>query len=123
MRIKKHNPKLTSKARELRKKMTPQEIRLWYNYLRTYPENFLRQKVIENYIVDFYCPKARLAIEIDGEYHNYSNSKTEKIRTQQIEKHNILIIRIPNTYIENDFINCCKYIDREVKERLEKEER
>ena len=64
--MKKHNPELTFNAREKRKNMTPQERHLWYDFLREYPVNFLKQKVIDNYIVDFYCSKAKLAIEIDG---------------------------------------------------------
>ena len=118
MRIKKHNPKLTYKSRELRKNMTPQEKHLWYDYLRTYPINFLKQKVIDDYIVDFYCSKAKLAIEIDGDYHNYQKQEKERIRTQQISKHNILLIRIPNSYIDSNFSECCEFIDKTVKRRI-----
>ncbi|MBQ9531267.1 MAG: DUF559 domain-containing protein [Eubacterium sp.] len=117
--MKKHNPELTFYARELRKNMTPQENKLWYEFLRKYPINFLRQKIIDNYIVDFYCSKAKLAIEIDGEYHNYKCSIEETIRTKQIEKYNIMIIRIPNNLIDSDFKECCEYIDTIVNERLQ----
>ena len=54
----KHNTELTSNARSLRKNMTKEERRLWYDFLKTYPIRFLRQKVIDNYIVDFYCHSA-----------------------------------------------------------------
>jgi very-short-patch-repair endonuclease len=65
----KHNSKLTDKAKTLRKNMTKEERHIWYDFLRDYPVRFLRQKVIDNYIVDFYCAKARLVIEIDGSQH------------------------------------------------------
>ena len=57
-------------------------------------------------------------IEIDGEYHNYTSSSKDLIRTRKIEKYDILIIRIPNTLIDSSFEKCCEYIDKIVKERL-----
>ena len=65
----KHNPALTSNARTLRKNMTKEERHLWYDFLRGYPIRFLRQKVIDRYIVDFYCHDARLVVELDGSQH------------------------------------------------------
>ncbi len=62
----KHNPDLTDSAKILRKGMTKEERRLWYDFLRSYPVRFLRQKIIDNYIVDFYCASAKLIIELDG---------------------------------------------------------
>ena len=118
--MKNHNPELTYNARELRKNMTTQETRLWYNYLRTYPYNFLKQKVIGNYIVDFYCPKVKLAIEIDGEYHNYSSYSKETIRTEQIKELGIELIRIPNSLVDDNFEKCCDYIDNAINNRINK---
>ena len=60
----KHNPALTSNARALRKNMTKQEKHLCIG--EPNPIRFLKQKVIDGYIVDFYCHRARLAIELDG---------------------------------------------------------
>ena len=65
----KFNPALLSPARELRKNMTKEERHLWYDFLRTYPVKFTKQKIIGNYIVDFYCAKAGLVIELDGSQH------------------------------------------------------
>ena len=53
-------------ATELRKNLTKQERHLWYDFLKLLPVHFYRQYTIEKYIVDFFCPKANLAIEIDG---------------------------------------------------------
>ena len=51
--LRKHNPDLTIRAKELRKNMTPEERRLWHCFLKTYAVRTLRQKVIDDYIVDF----------------------------------------------------------------------
>lgn len=60
---------LLRRARELRQNMTPQERKLWYEFLRTYPVKFYKQHIIGPYIADFYCPSARLVIELDGGQH------------------------------------------------------
>ena len=62
----KHNKQLVPLARHLRKEMTKEERHLWYDFLKRYPVRFSRQKVIDNYIVDFYRHSARLIIELDG---------------------------------------------------------
>ena len=63
------NSELTPNAQKLRKNMTEQERKLWYDFLRTLPCRFRRQRVIGRYIVDFYCSEKNLAIEIDGSQH------------------------------------------------------
>ncbi len=79
----KHNPNLTDNAKKLRKNMTKEERHLWYDFLRQYPVRFLRQKVIDNYIVDFYCAKAKLVIELDGgQHYEESIQRYDKIRTE-----------------------------------------
>ena len=112
----KHNPNLTNYAKELRKNMTEEEKLLWYGFLKDYPVRFLRQKVIDNFIVDFYCSKAKLAIELDGsEHYTHEGLEHDKIRTDFIESRKIKIIRITNKEIKQNFENICKYIDEEVK--------
>ncbi len=64
-----HNKKLTSNAQRLRRDMTKEERHLWYDFLRQLPVPFHRQKVVGRYIVDFYCAKAKLVIELDGSQH------------------------------------------------------
>ena len=56
-------------AKKLRKNMTDCERKLWYEFLRSYPLRFQRQKVIGKYIADFYCAKAGLVVELDGGEH------------------------------------------------------
>ena len=65
----KHNSKIVPFAKELRKNMTKEERHLWYDFLKTYPVRFLRQKVLGRYIADFYCAKANVVIELDGSQH------------------------------------------------------
>ena len=65
----KGNRNLVPFARELRKNMTKEERRLWYDFLRNYPIKFTRQKVLGRYIADFYCAKAKLVVELDGSQH------------------------------------------------------
>ena len=68
-----YNKKLLPFAKELRKEMTKQERHLWYDFLRYYSVKIYKQKVIDNFIVDFYCHKARLVIELDGSQHYWNN--------------------------------------------------
>lgn len=108
----KHNTNLTENAKKLRKNMTKEERHLWYDFLRDYPVRFLRQKVIDQYIVDFYCHEARLIIELDGSQH-YEEQGTikDRIRTERIEQRNLTVIRIPNNEIFQNFRGVCEYID------------
>ena len=115
----KHNSALTQNARALRKNMTKEERRLWYDFLRDYPIRFLRQKVIDNYIVDFYCHEARLIIELDGSQHYEKEGMLkDKIRTERIERRSLTVIRIPNNEVNENFEGVCEYIDLMVKETL-----
>ena len=115
----KHNTELTKNAKVLRKNMTKEERRLWYDFLRYYPMRFLRQKVIDNYIVDFYCHEARLIIELDGSQHfEQKGLLKDRIRTEKIESRNLTVIRIPNNEINQNFRGVCEYIDLWVKKSL-----
>ncbi len=99
--------------------MTKEEKHLWYDFLRTYPVRFLRQKVIDNYIVDFYCSKAKLVIELDGSQHYEDKGREyDKIRTKKLEERNLTVLRIPNNVLNERFNEVCEYIDNIVKEKL-----
>ena len=106
-------------ARNLRKNMTPWERKLWYEFLREYPVRFQRQKPIGDFIVDFYCAKARLIVELDGSQH-YSKTDMlkDKIRTEKLEKFNLTVIRIPNSEIDENFAEICDYIDDYVRKHF-----
>lgn len=98
-----YNRKLIKKAQSLRRNATPQENKLWYEFLRNYPIRFQRQKTIDNYIVDFYCHKAKLVIEIDGSQHyNEAKALLDNKRTAKLNSLGLDVLRFSN----ND-INCC----------------
>ena len=115
----KHNKSLVNVGRILRKNMTPEERHLWYDFLRTYPIRFNRQKIIGKYIVDFYSAKAKLIIELDGSQH-YEKSGIDKDveRTKFLDQYGFIIIRIPNNEIKQNFRGVCEYIDLCVKQSL-----
>ena len=116
----KRNSELVSRARELRRDMTKEERRLWFDYLRTYPVRFSRQKVLGRYIADFYCAQAGLVLELDGSQH-YEPEEQEKDaqRTAYLEKYSIHVVRIPNNEVTGNFRGVCEYIDSLVKQRME----
>lgn len=115
----KHNPDLTANARNLRKNMTKEERHLWYDFLRSYPIRFLRQKVIDNYIVDFYCHEARLIIELDGSQH-YEKAAllADSVRTQRLENRDLYVMRIPNNAVNENFSGVCQHIDLYVRSHI-----
>lgn len=117
----KHNASLTSNARNLRKNMTKEERHLWYDFLKDYSIRFLRQKVIDNYIVDFYCHDARLILELDGSQHfEDAGLRNDRIRTKKLQERDLLVIHIPNNEVNQNFRGVCEYIDMLVKERTRK---
>ena len=113
--MKDYNKKNIPLAKTLRKNMTPWERKLWYEFLRNYPVRFQRQKAIGNYIVDFYCAKARLVIELDGSGHYFEKQmQKDDNRTTELEKMNLKVIRVCNLEIDKNFEGVCEYIDRAV---------
>ena len=110
-----YNGKNVVLAKSLRKRATRQEKRLWYDFLKNYDVNFQRQKAIGDYIVDFYCPSLKIAIEIDGNQH-YSKEGIEKdkIRTCEINNQGVQVIRITNRQIDRHFNEICEYLDNEI---------
>ena len=115
----KHNRQLTSNAKELRNNMTKEERHLWYDFLRSYPVRFSRQKVLGKYIVDFYSAEAKLVIELDGSQHyDQDNQRKDEERTAFLEQYGLQIIRIPNNEVMHNFFGTCEYIDAAVRQSL-----
>ena len=112
----KHNKEVTPLAKQLRREMTKEERHLWYDFLRTYPIRFSRQKVLGRYIVDFYSAKAKLVIELDGSQH-YETDRVEKDaeRTAFLNGYGLQVIRIPNHEVNENFEGVCAYIDAVVR--------
>ena len=114
-----YNKKLIPRAQELRKNMTKQEKHLWYDFLCKYPIRFQRQKTIDNYIVDFYCHKAKLVIELDGSQHYTEDGLVyDNIRTDILERYDLEVIRFSNMDIDRNFTAVCETIDERVKQRI-----
>ena len=97
---------LVDRAREMRKEQTPEEGKLWHLYLKKLEPRFTRQKIIGPYIVDFYCPKLKLVIEIDGEQHYLEeNDAYEKRREEFFQKEGCKILRFYNSDINKKLKN------------------
>ncbi|SHI01668.1 Very-short-patch-repair endonuclease [Sporobacter termitidis DSM 10068] len=114
-----YNRALIDRAKELRRSLTPQERKLWYEFLSAYPVRFQRQKVIDSYIADFYCAKAKLIIELDGSGHFEPEQKEyDAIRTEILNAYGLTVIRFTNLEIERNFSAVCSAIENSVKESL-----
>ena len=114
----KHEKNNEKYARTLRKEMTPWERKLWYLFLKSYPVRFQRQKCIDHYIVDFYCFRAKLVIELDGGGHYEPLAeKYDEDRTKVLEQYGLKVLRFCNTDIDKNFYSVCSVIDTEVKKR------
>ena len=113
------NKKLKSLSQNLRKNATKEENLLWYNFLRLYKPQFRRQYVIGNYIVDFYCHKASLVIELDGSQHcEPKKLAQDHARTEYLQSQGLYVLRLSNLDVMRQFRNVCECIDATVKERL-----
>lgn len=114
-----YNKDLIPYAKELRKNATPWDRKLWYYFLKDYPIRFQRQKVIDDFIADFYCHQAKLVIELDGGGHFTSEQNRYDVkRTEQLRTHHLKILRFTNLDIDKNFYEVCSCIDREVKLRI-----
>jgi len=115
----KHNKQLVPLVKQLRKEMTKEERHLWYDFLRSYPVRFSRQKVLGKYIADFYSAEAKLVIELDGSQH-YEDGAIGKDadRTAFLEAYCLKVIRIPNNEVSSNFLGVCEHIDAAVRQSL-----
>ena len=110
---------LRDTARMLRKNMTRHEKHLWYDYLKQYPVRWYKQRIIESFIVDFYCSNAKLVVELDGSQH-YTEQGLEydRERSLYLEAYGLMVLRFSNDDIDKNFEGVCMEIDRVVKERM-----
>ena len=117
--MKAYNKENIPLAKTLRKNMTPWERKLWYDFLRNYPVRFQRQKAIGNYIVDFYCAKARLVLELDGSGHyTPEQAGKDEQRTNELKAMNLAVVRLYNLDIDRNFQGVCEYVNRLVQNSL-----
>ncbi len=106
-----YNSKLTGNAKTLRKNMTKEERHLWYDFLKTLPVMVHRQKVIGNYIVDFYIAEARLVIELDGSQHyETAGQQVDTVRDTYLCSLGLTILRYANSDVNKNFDGVCEDI-------------
>ena len=95
--------------------MTPEENHLWYDFLKKLPVTVKRQKIINNYIVDFYIDSAKTVIEIDGRQHKMSeNKEADEQRDLALGKAGIKVLRYTNFDIHDRFHTVCTDILKEL---------
>lgn len=113
------NKELKTLSTQLRNNATKEENKLWYEFLRTYPVRFNRQRIVGNYILGFYCAKAKLAVELDGSQHYEDNGvKNDEIRTKYLESLGLEVLRFSNLEVNESFYEVCTVIDQAVKNRM-----
>ena len=106
-----YNPDLNDRAKQMRRDMTKAEKKLWFDFLKDYKYKFLRQRVIDNYIVDFYCSELDLVIELDWDSHYEDGAKEyDQIRTEILEWYWLKLIRFTNDEVYNSFEWVCEEI-------------
>jgi len=98
-----YRPHLTSVARMLRKNMTKSEILLWQEIKnkRVLGYDFHRQRPIDEFIVDFFCPRLSLAVEIDGDSHEGKLDRDSK-RQQEIEQYGVHFLRFDDEEVKEN---------------------
>ena len=112
-------PELFRFAEKLRTEMTEAETKLW-EYLKLKPLGFKfrRQHPFNIYILDFYCHRAKLGIEIDGEYHNFKKQKQlDNKRTADIEQLGLYKLRFTNNEVLNNFEAVVQLIESYIKHK------
>ena len=106
---------LKRRAQALRRDPSPAERKLWYEFLRTLPQKFTRQKPLGRYVADFYCASRMLVIEVDGDSHfderaqRYDGARTAALNAQRIR-----VVRVTNTEVMQDFEGVCQRIRDEL---------
>ncbi len=91
--------------------MTKEERHLWYDFLKELPVTVHRQKIIGNYIVDFYCASAGLVIELDGSQHYFDDGiKSDKVRDSYLNSLGLTVLRYSNDDVNNSFESVCQDI-------------
>lgn len=104
-----YNSQLVARAKQLRQQMTVAEKKLWYGYLKTFKFRVLRQRPIDNFIVDFFCAKLSLVIEVDGDSHFTTKGKNYDLaRTEILEGYGLKVMRFTNNQVLHEFESVCQ---------------
>jgi very-short-patch-repair endonuclease len=112
---------LKLRARELRRNMTAPEKKLWYEFLRSAPLRFTRQKPLGQFVADFYCARRQLAVEIDGDSHFDSRAeRKDTLRSAALRAEGIRVLRFTNLEVMRNFSGVCERILEELREEAGK---
>ena len=110
---KQNNSKLTPNAKKLRNNMTKEERHLWYDYLKSLPVTVHRQKILGNYIVDFYIASAKLVIELDGSQHYWeTGQRNDLVRDAYFNSIGCTVLRYSNADVNLRFRSVCEDIHK-----------
>jgi very-short-patch-repair endonuclease len=110
-RIIPYDLRLRPRAQSLRRDPTPAERKLWYLFLSILSCKFTRQKPLGSYVADFYCSRARLAIELDGDSHfDEKAGARDAVRTAALESFGLRVIRFRNDEVRDSFEGVCARI-------------
>ena len=113
------NNKMLPVARRLRREMTLSEQHLWFRFLRSYPVKIYKQRIIESFVVDFYCAEARLVIELDGLQHYTEQGKEDdEQRTAILEQYGVQVLRFTNLDVDRHLDAVCAQIDSTIERRV-----
>lgn len=106
-------PEKREKARELRQNMTPAERLLWQKLRANRLDgwHFRRQQIIAGFIVDFYCHRASLVIEVDGPVHN-TQQEADAEREAVLAGHGLAVLRFTNSQVMNNMEQVLREIRR-----------
>jgi 3-isopropylmalate/(R)-2-methylmalate dehydratase small subunit len=108
------------RAKQFRRSMTPPELRLW-NALKPRPDGlkFRKQHPAGPYTLDFYCPAARLCVEIDGQSHGMGDTPArDAARDAFLAEHGIQTLRFPAIMVKNDLGAILEHIVTEAIARI-----
>ena len=102
-------------AKELRQHMTPEERRLWYDFLSQNSCHFRREQPLGNYIADFYASSIRLVVEVDGSQHfEETGQRYDVARSEFLRKQGVRVLRFTNEQIQRRFPSVCEAVERAI---------
>ena len=106
-----YNKKLVKNSQNLRTNMTDEERRLWYTFLKFLPITVNRQKIIENFILDFFIASKKIAVELDGSGHGKETNKIkDEVRDKALRNLGIKVLRYTNHDVNTNFDSVCRDI-------------
>ena len=115
---------MKKRKKELRQHMTPEEKHLWYDFFKHFNEQgpeFIHQKIIDHYIVDFFCFELDLIIEIDGGQHFTEAGRAyDAARTKKLQYWGFEVIRYSNREVNKNFPGVCQDIINRIEEKAVK---